>query len=323
MNFTRPAGLALSEWTSPFDFFLGVHIPALDGFLSQTDQSIFLELTFWCCAYLLYGAVVSEWVRSAWQKTSYWDFFKTKFGVFCWNAQDDVVLMNMLGMHHTLAGGMCLYGAYTGDMNLWRHGGMLEVGFEIADVLSMNPIFPMFPYNHGNLKLDAYVALLFHHIPCVFNGVLAFHHGMHFNPHCHMIIFLTLIGAAMSAFGAIFVVSRDLDTQIVQATAPLVLNIGFWYYCRFHELQKEAYALIDDVENNPDLEGTIYKRTLVPCLLLLTVFNTIVLVDGGARAFRYTMRCFDGVTIVERGEVPLSREDRWKKEGKLESKKTN
>ena len=306
---------------TPFDVFFEAHIPAVDPVMSQHNQSIFLELAFWCVGYMVYGAVVSEWLRHWWSKSSYWDFFKQKFGVFCWNAQDDVVLMNMLGIHHTVAGGMCVMGQLLGDWNLWKHGYMIEVGFEIADVLSMNPFYPMYPYRHDNMRLDAYVKLLFHHVPCIITGVFVFQCNLQDNPIVHGFCFWCLIGAAASMFGAIFVESRDLDkrSELIQATLPLVVNVGFWYYCRFYRIRLNGYEFLDYLRGHPVLKDHIFTALLPYFYALLTVFNALVLLDGIHRCVRYTMRCIDGVTEVEKGEVPLSREDRWKKERKLKS----
>lgn len=312
--------MSSGPWTSPFDVFLDARVPALDGVLAPSDQSLFLELFFWFCAYLVYGTFVSEWLRSKWSKTEAWNSgIKDKIGVFCGNAQDDLILMNMLGIHHTCAGGMCLLGFLFNDPNMFRHGGLLELGFEIADVLSMNPIFPMYPYRHDNMKIDAYIALLFHHLPTVYMSILGFQYGLDRNVHCQTIIIWFLLGAAVSAFITMYVATRNMETQLPQATIVLVGNLAIWFYCRFYIFQREVYPAFDDVENDPawaTVKGTPCEAFMPKFGILLTIFNSIVMIDGCARIVRYVMRMFNGTTALEWGSVPLCRDDRFKLAGK-------
>jgi len=294
------------------DFLLEASIPALDGYISEKSQSILFEVLFWEVIYLLYSAVFSRILRFGISKTDFWKGdVKERSGIFCSNAQDDTILMIVLATHHLIAGLMCYTGARTNNPDAWRHGYLLETGFEVADIVALS--IGLYPYALDNIKPDIKVALVFHHLPGILFSGLILNANFHHNEHLQEIAIWLLVGASFSCVNAVFIYNLSLDTQMPLATVAYCLNIAFFVYCRFWVFPIESYLLIKDVQNDPELAGSLAAKCLSFAGGFLGLFGVGVLLDAIPKMWRYIKRTFDGVTPIDYDDVPLSREDRMKR----------
>jgi len=291
------------------DYFIDARLPALDGYLSGPHQSLLLELAFWLSLFLVYFSVGSELLRSILRTKEFWhaNSLKTKAGIFCWNAQDDVILLTLLGIHHGSAGLMCALGVMNNDANMWRHGYLWEVAFELGDLISM--LVRLYPYKLDNVKMDAQIGMIFHHLAGVFFSALILEAGLHHNGHVREIAFWLLVGASVSCWVAIRQAFLCLTTQILQATMVYAFGVAFFCYCRLYVLPTESYLVMQDVNADPELAGTWFATLLPVYFWLLTVFNLLILADAIPKLIRHFQRLGDGVTVIENVKVPLSRED--------------
>ena len=281
----------------------------LDQFLSKTSQSVLLEVLFWAVAYSIYAVIFQLILRSIFSKMKFWNgAIKLQSGVFCANAQDDVVLLLILGVHHLTAGLLCAYGATYNDAEMWRHGYLLEVGFELADVLAM--VIHFYPHGYDNVKPEVQAGMVFHHLNGILFSGMIMNAGLHHNEHLRTIAFWLLVGAAFSCYFGAFTHTLNLDTQMTQATLVFYLNTAFFIYCRFYIFPKESYRLIQDVQGDPTLAGSWVETGLYAAGCFLGLFNIGIMTDIIPKAIRYGKRTLDGVTPLDTDDVPLSKEDR-------------
>jgi hypothetical protein len=156
---------------------------------------------------------------------------KSDLVFFCANAQDDTILMIVLATHHLTAGIMCYTGARNNNPNPWRHGYLLETGFEVADIVAL--CIGLYPYALDNIKPDIKVALVFHHLPGILFSGLILKNNLHHNEHLQEIAIWLLVGASFTAANAVVIYNLSLDTQMPLATVAYCANIAFFIYCRF------------------------------------------------------------------------------------------
>lgn len=56
-----------------------------------------------------------------------------------------------------------LYGVYTKNENLWVHGALVELGFELFDILFI--LFKLDIWEKGAAKPEFKAIAIFHHVP--------------------------------------------------------------------------------------------------------------------------------------------------------------
>jgi hypothetical protein len=292
-------------------FLVDARLPFLDSCLSGENQSLLVETTFWVLVYTIFANVFSRFLRSISNHLPWWDLAKTRSGVFCGNAQDDSILLTICGLHHGIAGAMMVFGQLYNDPIMWRHGYLFETGFEMADLLALG--LHMYPYRHEGMKPDLKVALVFHHLPGISLAAFVLEAGLHYNEHMRAIGMWLLFGGCVSCVASLYMYSLSIKTQMRQMAAALIANFAFFFYCRFYEFPKHSYYLIQDVQSSEDFEGTIMLKLLYFGATALTLFNVGVVADLVPKTIRYIKRAIDGVTPLETGPVPKSREDRMKR----------
>jgi hypothetical protein len=292
-------------------FLVDARLPFLDSCLSGESQSLLVETALWVLVYTIFANVFSSFLRSVSSRLPWWDFAKTRGGILCGNAQDDSVLLSILALHHGTAATMMVFGQLYNDPVMWRHGYLLETGFEIADLLAL--ALHMYPYRHEGMKSDLKVALVFHHLPGISLAAFVLEAGLHYNEHMRAIGIWLLLGGCASCIFSLYIYSLSVETHMKQMAATLIASFAFFIYCRFYEFPKHSYYLIQDVQSSKEFEGTIILKLLYFGATALTLFNVGILADLLPKTIRYVKRAVDGVTPLEIEAVPKSREDRMKR----------
>ena len=296
-------------------YFLDVpHLTHLDGYISQASQSIVFEVVSWTVIYLIYAAIMSRVCRFLMSQMKFWNdgSISKRGGGICANAQDDMVVFVVFGIHHFIAGSMCYMGLVNDDVNMFRHGYLLEVGFEVADVLSM--ILNLYPYALDNVKPESQRGLLFHHLSGIFFTGIYLNANLHYNDHFRIIAVVLLSGAAFTCFSGAYVTSINPDERhnLKKVTILMMISLAFWCYCRFYVFPSESYLLIQQVWANRELSGTWTVLCLYLSYIFYTMFSLGMAVDFGSKCIRLVKRCLDGVTPYDVDDVPPSREERTK-----------
>ena len=292
-----------------FTFLEEARIPFLDAFgIDEEAQSILFEAAFWSLAYLLYVQVFSRVLRHVFRKTKIWEQAHQRIGVFLGNGRDDAVLMTCLGIHHGSAAMLMYYGIEWGMPSLWRHGYLIETGFEIADLLSM--LIKTYPYaKHDGMKDDIKVALFLHHLPGISLALLVMETGLYKNIHMQTIVLALLGGALVSCLCCVILYSMSFETQMPLVALFFNTNVGFFFFCRWWVYPRESFALLEDVHNDPDLnDGGILLKLLYGGGILMGLFNLGVSFDLMPKCVRYVKRAFDGTTLIDTDPIPRSRD---------------
>jgi hypothetical protein len=292
-------------------FLLDLRLPFLDAYLGEPTQSLLAEALFWTVIMLLYSATAPRIVRPVARKMNYWKMAKQRGGIFCGNGQDDSIVLFLWGLHHFVAGAMMAYGVVTHDNSMWRHGYLLETGFELSDSVSV--IASLYPYKLDGMKSDIKAALIFHHATGtllaypILNSVLAA------NEHMQAITMWLLLGAAVSCVVACFVYTRNFDSEMPLVTTAFLFNVAFFLYCRFYQFPLHSWHLIQDVQAAEEgsfggIEVSTLLKFLYGGLIAMTLFNLGIVTDLVPKSVRYVKRALDGVTPIEAEPVPRSRD---------------
>lgn len=292
-----------------FTFLEEARIPFLHAFgIDEEAQSILFEAAFWSLAYLLYVQVFSRVLRHVFRKTKIWEQAHQRIGVLLGNGRDDAVLMTCLGIHHGSAAILMFYGIEWGMPSLWRHGYLIETGFEIADLLSM--LIKTYPYaKHDGMKDDIKVALFLHHLPGISLALLVMETGLYKNIHMQTIVLALLGGALVSCLCCVILYSMSFETQMPLVALFFNTNVGFFFFCRWWVYPRESFALLEDVHNDPGLnDGGILLKLLYGGGILMGLFNLGVSFDLMPKCVRYIKRAFDGTTLIDTDPIPRSRD---------------
>lgn len=295
------------------EFLTNSSIPFLDGYITKESQSVLFEGSFWTLLYLVYANGYSRIVRSIYRKLPLWKMSHLREGVICGNGRDDSVLLTVVGTHHFAAAALMLAGMYTDSPNLWRHGYLLEIGYEIADLVSM--VTPMYPYRHDNVKPEMYAGLTFHHLAGIPLAPFVMTCGLYKNVHMQAIGLWLLAGAGVSCAVANVNYRLDYGKQMKFAAVAFCSNVAFFMYARWYVFPVESLALLEDVSNDPETYGGAEENfTTIRMLLrfggiVLVVFNLAISADVVPKAIRYVKRALDGgMTPIETKPIPSSRD---------------
>jgi len=170
------ACLVLTMVRISLDFLEKGHLHQLDGYLSPETQSIALEVIFWALSYTLFVQIFSRVIRNVYRRTKIWNYARQREGVFLGNGRDDAVLLTCLGIHHGFAAYLMYKGMTTNRPNTWRHGFLVETGFEVSDYVAI--ILGIYPFaKHDGFKDDIKLALVAHHVPGVVLSVFVMETG--------------------------------------------------------------------------------------------------------------------------------------------------
>lgn len=291
-----------------FKFLEEARIPFLDGFgVGDEAQSILFEAAFWAMAFLIYIQIFSRVLRYLYRKTTIWQRAHQRIGVFLGNGRDDAVLMTCMGLHHGLAALLMYIGIERGVPILWRHGYLIETGYEIMDIISM--IIKQYPYaKHDGMKDDIKVALFLHHIPGISLALLVMETGLYKNVHMQTIVLALLGGALVSCLCCVILYAMSFQTQMPLVAILFNINVGFFLFCRWWVYPRESFALLEDVRDEPELNGGFLLKLLYGGGVLMTMFNLGVSVDLIPQCVRYIKRAFDGTTLINTEPIPRSRD---------------
>lgn len=220
-------------------FLVDARLSFLDEYASENMQSMLVEIFFWTTTYSIYANVMSHCFRAIFRKLPIWKLARVRGGVFCGNGRDDSVLLSILGCHHCCAAFLMYLGLIRDDADLWRHGYLLETGFEIADIIAM--ILKTYPYHHWEgHKDDIKLAMFFHHLPGITLCSFVMESGLYTNSHLQAIGLWLLAGAAFSCLAGVLIYSLDFDNQMTLVAITFNLSVAFFVYCRFYIWPIEA-----------------------------------------------------------------------------------
>merc|ERR1711860_483066 len=135
-------------------------------------------------------------LRKFYRKFSFWQTSKLRSGILAQNAQDDLIVLSVFGIHHVFGGSIMIMGSILNNNSLWRHGYLIETGFEVCDLLAM--LTSTFPYTE-NLKPKIKNSLVFHHIPGITLAIPILTTGISKNHHLHIIGGALLFAGGISA----------------------------------------------------------------------------------------------------------------------------
>eukprot|EP00579_Thalassiosira_antarctica_P025440 CAMPEP_0202014786 /NCGR_PEP_ID=MMETSP0905-20130828/30120_1 /ASSEMBLY_ACC=CAM_ASM_000554 /TAXON_ID=420261 /ORGANISM="Thalassiosira antarctica, Strain CCMP982" /LENGTH=384 /DNA_ID=CAMNT_0048574785 /DNA_START=80 /DNA_END=1234 /DNA_ORIENTATION=+ len=289
------------------DFLEKGHLHQLDRYLSPETQSIALEVIFWALSYTLFVQIFSHVLRKVYRRTKIWNYARQREGVFLGNGRDDAVLLTCLGIHHGFAAYLMYKGLTTNHPNTWRHGFLVETGFEVSDYVAL--ILGIYPYaKHDGFKDDIKVALVVHHIPGIVLSVFVMGCGLYKNSHMQKICLCLLGGAFVSCLSTVFTYALNFQTQMTQVAIAFNINAGFFLWCRWYIYPIESIALLKDVHADPALNDGILLYLLYAGGILMAIFNLGICADVLPKCVRYIKRAIDGVTPIETKPVPSSRD---------------
>ena len=292
-------------------FLTEARLPFLDDYISESIQSTIIEIFFWTVVYLIFASGMSRVLRAIFRELSIWKTARSRGGVFCGNGRDDAVLLVVLSIHHSCAAALMYTGLVQGNIDMWRHGYLLETGFEVADLIAI--AFSFYPYKWDGMKPDIKVAMVFHHMPGIALCGFVMENGLNANPHMQALGLWLLGATAANCLVGIFLYSLDFEKQMWLAALGYNFAIGFFLYCRFYIFPIESFALIRDVRNS-DLKDTIVLKILYFCGIALAIFNLAIVMEGIPKCIRYFRRAMDGVTPIELEPVPPSRDSMLRKQ---------
>ena len=97
----------------------------------NTTQSVISEIIFWAIAYLLYNSTFPSIFANMLKSKDYYIKAKERKGIMTSDAQSEMVLMLTSGIHHCTGGILMVLGTYLNMPQLWRHGYLIETGYEM------------------------------------------------------------------------------------------------------------------------------------------------------------------------------------------------
>lgn len=289
-------------------FLVDARLPFLDPYFSGAFQSTLIEVFFWAVLYLLLcSLVLSRAFRAIYRKLPIWTKARLRGGCICANGRDDIVLCSLWAIHHFAAAAFMYFGVHTGNPDFWRHGYLLESGYEVADLVAM--FFKWYPYKYEGIKDETKAAFVFHHLPGLALCAFVMETGLYENVHMQAIGMWLLGAASISCFVGIVMYTLDFDRQMGMAALVCNLNVGFFLYCRFYVFPTEGLALLQDVKNSEELgNDKLLLYLLYFGLAALSIFNLAISIDMIPKCILYIRRAIDGVTPIETEPVPSSRD---------------
>jgi hypothetical protein len=303
-------------------FLLNLRIPFVnEDLMSVTSQSLVMETFFWTLVMLAYMNFSAVWLRRRARTLPYWKLAKQRGGIFCGNGQDDSIVLLLFGVHHLVAGSLMLVGmVQQGDAGStwWRHGYLLETGFELCDMLSL--LARLYPYRMEGIKPEMKPAVLFHHLCGTLLAYPILTTGLYTNEHLQAIAMWVLLGASFSCFAALYLYTVDPDRNIIKATAVNVATCLYFLFCRFGMFPYHSFHLLSDIKSGRFSSGStggmdagILLRWLNAGFVFLFLFNLAIAADVIPKTARYVRRAIDGVTPLETAPVPRSRDSIYSK----------
>jgi hypothetical protein len=192
----------------------------------------------------------------------------------------------------------------------WRHGYLLETGFEIADTFSL--LVGLYPYRMEGVKAEMKPAVVFHHLCGTLLAFPILTTGLYVNSHLQAIAMWMLLGASASCFTVVYLYGIDPERNIARATAVNIFNCMYFLFCRFGMFPYHSFHLLNDVKSGRlatgDMEAGTILRWLHAGFACMFLFNLAIAADVIPKTARYIRRALDGVTALETAPVPRSRD---------------
>lgn len=288
-------------------------LPFLGMNISAVNQSVLLEATFWTILYIFFVNSFSVFLRSVYKPLPLWKLSKKRSGTFCFNAQDDTILLSIFVVHHGTAAAMMIYGHFKSNPAIFRHGYLWEMGFELGDTLAY--ILNWYPFRHEGMRPSMTLALMCHHIAGILLLGTVIDASLYYNPHLRALAIWLLVSACGASGLGVYSYSLNLQTQLMMAVVGSYLATIWYYYLRLYLFLKESLYLIGDIASS-DGELDKAKNSLALIYLYVaavTFFNLVLATEWIPTTISATMRLIDGKTSLESKAVHLSREDRQSK----------
>jgi hypothetical protein len=262
---------------------------------SPSPKAIIFEAVAWAVVweYFFIGQLKPQFYSWA-QNQEFWSEVARRKGNLAVNGQDDTVLLFVLASHHMSAGLTILTGYLLGRSYLVLHGVLLEVGFELADIVAN--LRGVWPYSDGMVEPGIRIALLLHHLPGTLSVLPMVKRGYHrFESIQKLAAWMVLAGGTSALIGGL-VSTRNFNNPVQMKQAALLQLVAFvsFVYARFVVFPQSLLELLDDLERrNKELVNLM--KFLGGCL---ASFNTIVLLPVGMKTIRYFIKAFvSGVKI--------------------------
>jgi hypothetical protein len=224
-------------------------------------------------------------------RQDYWKSIVKRKGNLAINGQTDIVLMALLALHHGTAGSMLLIASVINSGFLWKHGALMELGFEIADDIAI--IRGVWPHEPDKVALDLRIAFFFHHMPGILFLFPLIMNNFHENHHLQTIGGWLLFVASISCISGGYVYTRDFDKPAEMKQAAIAQFIGWasFMFARWIVFPMEVYALYNEVSERSDLDPNFaFMVKAMGCAL--GVFNLLVSVTITPKTARYLNRAF-------------------------------
>jgi len=228
-------------------------------------------------------------------------------GYFSRTGQDDITVLFVIAMHHMSSGSLLMLGSFLGVPVLFELGGLLELGFEIADTFAL--IRGVWPYEHSRTPFIIRVAFLMHHLPGLFLIVPVLHMGLYEDPHIRAVCAWLLFAGGVSALAGSYVHTRDFEKprEMRQAALAMLFSSLVFLYARFIVFPMGIYHYTKDLDEAGSFGRvpTVVRALAVPMMIfgLITVrINLMKLIKYSARALGYNVELYHTSTVQKAGD---------------------
>jgi len=184
-----------------------------------------------------------------------------------------------------------MLGSVLGNDELWKHGALMEMGFEIMDLLAN--VRGVWPYTKDHVDPDVRVALAFHHLPGLMTIVPIILYGLNSNPSLQRLGAWLLFAAAASCLAAVFVYTRNFNDpyEMKQAALTHSAGVALFFYARFAVFPFEMYTFYQTYQNRHDIHE-YFPSSLYYGGHFLNFFNVVVGLKVAEKSIRYLRKAF-------------------------------
>jgi hypothetical protein len=231
-----------------------------------------MEAAIWGVLYtLLIVNTLVPYIRKTLSAKPFWQQMSNRPGQALINMAEESVLCMSISAHHLFGGSLMLYGQVTNNSQMWLHGLLVELGFEIVDIICL--VLNQWPYTVVQPGLR--MVTLFHHLPGLVAGPCLVLNGFHNNGDLQAIGWSLLLAGGVSLLCDSFKQTRSLETQLGQWLTLHLINMTGVVSARFVVFPVASVGLL---RNCAELnQGWIYYLAVAGCGSM-AIFNIIVLV---------------------------------------------
>lgn len=216
-----------------------------------TPTRFAMEAMGWGAVYtlvILHGLVPT--LRSRLSRHAFWDEMLARKGQVLTSMAEESVLTLSLSCHHIFGGLLMLWGQMLGRPEMWLHGLLVEVGFEVVDIICL--LMNAWPYPIVQPRLK--IITIFHHLPGLVAAPSLIMAGFHHNEHLQAIGWSLLLAGGVSLLTDGIKQTRSMDTQLGQWLALHVINLTGVLAARFVVFPLASFSLLTGMsETHPSL----------------------------------------------------------------------